>query len=273
MTAVMVHQRLESTAYTASDLWTDLKQTIPSYFQSTSTAFCRVVVHKLDENGNPRTLHYPNMNTKEVRVRGPEFSYVLNKQTRKLYYDEPGFVISIKCLVAFFATPIYILINIVWSVHQIFHSLYIIAHNAFHLAKDDFIYGRFYDAARILAKEIQPFPSILKERLFAIVRAPLLGVGMLLSTALGVLRPLHGRQWMAMFEKALHDGASYHDNLCKVLLSKKEVTCASFCKDIHLGKPFFLTYCFLERGVVDDQKHFQVIRYTPVQSYFGNRDL
>ena len=268
MTAVMPLPRLLPTAYPASELWADLKETIPTYFQKTSTAFCRVVVNKLDEKGNPRTLYYPNADTGEVHIKGPEFSYVLNKQTRKIYYDEPGFVISIKCMAIFFATPFYTLINVFWNVHQIFRSIFILSNNIYHLAAEDFLHGRFYDVARILAKEINPFPSLLKERLLAIIRVPLLGLGMWISAALGILRPLHGRQWVALFDRALHDGASYRDHLFKVL-DQKQCTFASCWKDIHLGKECFLTYCFLDRGNVDDQERFRILRFDSVRPYFG----
>jgi hypothetical protein len=268
MTALMTLPRLQPTAYPFSQLLKDLKDTIPSWFQKTSTVFSRAVVNKLDEQGNLRTLHYPNADTGEEHVKDSEFSYVLNKQTRKIYYDEPGFVISIKCWAAFCGIPIYILGHVLWNVYQIFRSIFIIAHNVYHRASEDFLYGRFYEVARILAQEINPFPSHLKERLLAIISAPLLGLGMWVSAALGVFRPLHGRQWVAMFDKALHDGATYRDHLFKVLV-QKECTLASFCKDIHLGKECFLTYCFLDRGNVDDQQRFRLLREEPIRPYFG----
>lgn len=269
MTAVMPLPISQPTAYSISELCADLKETIPSYFQKTDTAFCRVVVNKLDANGEPRVLHYLNNDTGGVHLKGPEFSYVLNKQTRKLYYDEPGFVISIKCLAVFFATPIYTLMHVIWNVHQIFRSIYIIANNVYHQAAEDFVNGRFYEVGRILAKEINPFPGLLKDRLLAIICAPFLGAGMWISAGLGILRPLHGRQWVAMFEKAFHDGATYRDHLFKVLLAEKDTTCASCWRDIHLGKECFLTYCFLDRGTVDDPAHFRILRFDSVRPYFG----
>src|SRR5262249_2886080 len=152
----------QPTTYPLSELFADLAKTLPSYLRTTNAVFCRVIVNKLDEYGLPRTIMYPNATTKSFRILAPQFSYIVNTETGKLYYDEPRFVIGIKCLLIFFATPLYTLGIMIWNAHQIMRSMVIIARNALDSVREDLMYGRLFDAARILAKEINPFPGILK---------------------------------------------------------------------------------------------------------------
>ncbi len=187
------------------------------------------------------------------------FSYIENIKTGQIYYDESAFTLMVKCTAIFFAAPFFTLGVMLWNVHQIFRSIKFIAHNVFHAARGDFVLGRYFDAAQILDREIKHFPGILKERIFEIIKAPLYGLGLQLAALSGIIRPFHGRQFVSLIDKSWHNGATYKDDIWRVILRHKEIDSACW-EDMHGGKEMFLAYCFQERGNVRKDPNFYVLR-------------
>jgi hypothetical protein len=269
MTAIAALPHINPTSYPIFQLFKDLSAELPSYFKRTDETFCRVYVNKLDEQGNPRIINRTtDLDTGEVTPTGPEFCFIENIHNGQIYLDEPGFVIAVKCALVFFAVPLFTAGTMLWHVHQIFRSIGLIARNVFNTARRDFVLGRYFEAAQILDREIKPLPGILKERILAIIKAPFFGLGLEIAALAGMIRPLHGREYVGMILKAWHNGATYKNNICKVLLREKDINYTTLSRDIHSGDEFFLAYCFLDRGNVKTDPRFKVLCHGPIGSYF-----
>jgi hypothetical protein len=278
MTAELTLPHIMPSSYPIAQLVKDLSSELPYYFDKCEATFRRVHVKKFDEFGNERVITFTNLDTGEVRKLGPVFDYVENIRTGQIYFDDKEntrFVLAVKCMLVFFCAPFYTLGAMLWNAHQILRSIGIVARNVFHAAREDFAYERFFDATRLLYREIKPFPKIVKDRCWEIVKAPIYGVCVQIAALSGMIRPLHGRQYIGMILKAWHHGASYKESVFKELVKEKNMDWNFFWNEIHSGKEFFLAHCFLERGIIKEgdpnrDPNIQVLDYDDaLQPYFG----
>lgn len=254
------------TTYNTSQLFTDLFAALPSYFQNAEEAFGRVRVLKLDAFGEPKVLANGDLD---------ERWFVEHKGTGQLHLDEPAYILAVKCALIFIGTPFYTFGHIAWNCYQMLRCIAVVAYNAVHASREFIDRERLFDATRAFHAEIKPLPRLLMERLCAILKAPLYGLGLGLAALSGIIRPLHGRHCVALIEKAWHHGASYKDNVWKDILAQEQYTCnsltgclegwKSFSRGMHMGNELFVAWCFLERN---NRANVRVLEEAPLKSYF-----
>src|SRR5580700_6710221 len=89
--------RIPVSKYPISQLFNDMRESLPSYLQSADETFDIAVVNKLSEEGLLRTIRRENLATGREDVLGPRFSYIENKRTGQLYLKEPAYIMAVKC--------------------------------------------------------------------------------------------------------------------------------------------------------------------------------
>lgn len=248
--------RVDPTTYPFSVFLSELAASLPFIFQKTEETFCRVFVNKLDKQGNIRTIKV----TEEFSTQEP--SYIENRITGDLYFDEPASLIATKCAALALSILIYTALTMAWHAYQILRSIVIIALRLFEKMRTPLALHRCFEAIQILASEMKPLPEIIKERLWCIMSAPLFGVMIQLAALCGLIRPFHMREVIAVIEKAWHRGISHKEDM-RHLPQAERPDCASFCKDIHSGREFYLAYCFQVRGNVA-HPNIRVLRRVPL---------
>jgi|GEM_PF-3226803 len=255
--------RMAPNTYPASQLFKDLSTAIPSYFKKTHQTFSQVTLHKLDASGQVRTFEEKDKKTGQTRSF-QQLSYSENTRTGQIYHHESSSTLILKCSAIILATPIYTVGTMVWNGYQLLRSIALIVKRVFQGVGTDLSLGRYYEATKIFYREIKPVSGILKERIGAIIRAPLFGVGMELAALSGIIRPFHGRDFVAMIEKAWHNGVSYKEDWRR-LPEQKDPSCASCCEEIHSADVAYLAYCFQSRGNTHADSHLKVLRREPLQ--------
>jgi hypothetical protein len=254
--------RMAPNTYQASQLFKDLSAAIPSYFKRTRQTFSRVTLQKLDASGQVRTFEEKDKKTGQTRYF-QQLPYIENTRTGQIYHDESSSSLILKCSAIILATPFYTVGTMIWNAYQLLRSIGLIAKRIFQGINTDLSLGRYYEATKIFYREIRPLPCILKERIWAFIQAPLFGIGMELAALSGMIRPFHGRDFVAMVERAWHNGVSYKEDWRR-LPEKKDQSCASCCEEVLSADVAYLAYCFQARGNTHADSHLKVLLRDPL---------
>ncbi|HEY2811314.1 MAG TPA: hypothetical protein VGJ00_08010 [Rhabdochlamydiaceae bacterium] len=259
MTAVIV-PRVTPTSYPLATLFSDICAALRSCCTRPEDAFRRVVINKLDENGQAKSYTVTKPNSQET-MQVKDLLYIEEIRTGDLYKNEPRLVVGFKCFAIFMAMPLYVAGTIAWHSFQFLRSIgavfWRIVEQILHMP---------VDAKQIFCSEIQVLPEICLERMWAIFSAPFFGLSAALFSLCGVVKPLEMRTVVAMIEKAWHDGISYKKDVCQL---PNEGTCCGTITS-NRDQALFLAHCFQARGNV--KRNVNLISTQPLEPFCGDHN-
>lgn len=160
-------------------------------------------------------------------------SYVVNTQTGALYWDEDQSLIAWKCFKVFCGAPFYIAGIMAWN------------------------FGKaFIEPLRIgLAhREVVEIPKAVALDLWDVVRAPIYGLGMMLTALYGICDPYTGREYEATVENALMHEVSYKEDFRNKKREEVPDCWPELIYGIQNAQAFYLAYCFQIRGNINDPR-------------------
>lgn len=194
--------------------------------------------------------HYFNGGEKEK-------SYVMEVSTQDLYpgQDEP-WVISGKAIAVIVGIIPYCLAIMVANLIKVvldFSS--IVWKGVPQLVSDFSSKGCVAAVGNFFARAICIVPLEIGEGLFRIVRSPFYAVAMMCATVYEIVRPLEGRVWISELETRWHQGATYKDDARLLWPENTGSHWVEWASALASGKVYFLAFCMLKRGNLNDQRN------------------
>lgn len=215
--------------------------------ESTDTAFKRVCVRKKDEEGNIKS--YNGNNGEKIT----DLYYIQELKTGNLYFDDPSYVVAMKCFMIFLAMPIYTAGKLMWNVFKTPVDIVAVAIDTFVNMGEKFCSLQLYEGCIEIKEGCVQIIKTLGSGLFEIIKAPIFGFGAELAALYGIFKPYHGRKMEGMVENAWQAGASYKGN-CQSSPRGNESCWKAFLKEMRSATPTYLAQCFQVRGNIHDER-------------------
>jgi len=184
--------------------------------------------------------------------------FVMEISTGDLYNgnDEP-MVISAKAIGVFVGSFFYALILMTSNAVKIGLDLTSIFWRGIPQLYFDFrVKGLIASIGNFFARAICTVPTEIGEDIIRIIRAPFYALAMQAASVYMLVAPLEGRVWISDIETRWRDGATYKDDL--LYQNGLRASNASgypfreFVSEVAKGKIYFLAWCMLKRGNIND---------------------
>ncbi|HKZ00305.1 MAG TPA: hypothetical protein VJ112_03965 [Rhabdochlamydiaceae bacterium] len=221
----------------------------------------RVTAYRLDEKGSPETEKVKDPSTGKEITRNKEYSFIEDARTKELYWDEPAFVVSMKCAGIALGTPSYTAMYMAWNLAKLPLDTVAIAGTALEKIGSQLKERKMVDAAATFWKEIViQLPTQLFTDIWNIVKSPLFALGIEFAAIYGIFDPFRGRALEAKIEQIWQNNVSCKQDFRETQTVDTGSCWRNFVNDATAAKAFYFAWCFQVRGNSSDDKRFKIIR-------------
>ena len=246
-------------ARVASSDFSDFRN-VNSATEST-VAWRRVTVYRLDGKGKPETEKVKDPRTGNEITRNKEYTYIEDAETKELYWDEPAYVVAMKCAGIALATPLYTVTYMVWNLAKLPLDIVAIVGSAMEKIGSQVKEYKIVDAAATFWKEIViQLPTQLFTDIWNIVKSPLFALGIEFAAIYGILDPFRGRAIEAKIEQIWQNNVSYKEDFRETKTVDTGSCWRNFVNDVTAARAFYFAWCFQVRGNSNDDKYFKIIK-------------
>ena len=226
-----------------------------------TNAWQRVTAYRFDKDGKPMTETVKDSKTGVEITQKKEYKYIEDVRTKELYWDEPAYVIAMKCMGIILATPLYTVTYMAMNLAKLPLGIVAIAGTTLEKVGSLLKEHKIIDAASTFWKGIIiQLPKQAFTHIWNIVKSPLFALGIEFAAIYGIFDPFRGRAIEAKIEHAWQNNVLYKEDLRETQTPDTGSCWRNFVNDVTASQAFYLAWCFQVRGDSNDDKHFKIIK-------------